>query len=314
MNPRLLGLHHVTATVDEAQPDLDFYTGILGLRLVKKTVNFDNQYVYHFYYADERGTPGTIMTTFPYHGHGVRRGIIGTGQVSSTAFSIPAGSAGFWGERIEQRGLRVIGESERFGDRVQTLLDPSGLVTDLVETSSDARPAFTGAGIGRESACRGIHSVSLSVRDWKPTLRLLADVLGLSVIGSEGERTRLIAGRDAAGCYVDLLHEPDGPEGINGLGTVHHVALAIGTPEEQIALREDLLERDFRVTEVRDRKYFRSIYFREPGGVLIEVATVGPGFAVDETLDALGTGLKLPDQFEEQRAEIEAQLAPVKLP
>jgi glyoxalase family protein len=304
----ILGLHHVTATVDRAQPDLDFCAGTLGLRLVKKTVNFDNHHVFHFYYGDERGTPGTIWTTFPYHGHNVRPGTIGAGQVTATGFSVPAGSLGLWEARLRERGLAVQEAPPRFGEGALLVADPSGLAIELVEAERDARAGWAGGGVDAGAALRGLHNVTLTVRTPAPTMQFLADVLGFRTVNETEGRTRLAAGGDDPGHWLDVVHGADAPAAVNGLGTVHHVALAIASTEDQLRLRQELLARGVHVTDVRDRQYFQSIYFREPGGVLLEVATVRPGFDVDEPLACLGQDLKLPPWEEPSRAEIEAGL------
>lgn len=312
MMTTLLGLHHVTATVDDAQADLDFCVGLLGLRLVKQTVNFDNQRVFHFYYGDQRGTPGSIWTTFPYRGQGVRVGTLGAGQVVSTAFSVPAASVNAWQHRLTDAGLDVV-TSRVFGQTHLATRDPSGLVLALVGTDDDARVPWRGGSVGAESAVRGLHSVTLAVRNPEPTLAFLQDVLGCTVGQHADGRTRVAIGRGGAGAQLDVREDVDGRPGLNGLGTVHHVALAIDGVDAQAALREDLVRRGVEVTPFKDRQYFRSIYFREPGGVLIEVATVSPGFTVDEPLERLGTELKLPPWQEDDRAEIEAGLPSVTL-
>jgi glyoxalase family protein len=308
----ILGLHHVTATVDEAQPDLDFCIGALGLRLVKKTVNFDNHHVYHFYYGNERGTPGTIWTTFPYHGRGVRIGTKGAGQVTVTSFSVPVGSLGFWRTRLRERGIRIRDVEPRFGEESVVADDPSGLAIELIGTDKDDRTAWTGAeDIAPAAAVRGLHSVSLTVRSREATQRVLTDLLGFEVVDEMAGRTRVSIKRGGPGKTLDIVESPDADAAINGLGTVHHVALAISTADEQLRLREELLQRGFQVTAVMDRQYFQSIYFREPGGVLLEVATMNPGFTVDEPLPCLGQDLKLPPWEEPNRPEIEAGLAKV---
>jgi glyoxalase family protein len=314
MTHRLLGLHHVTATVDQAQPDLDFCVAGLGLRLVKKTVNFDNHHVYHFYYGDERGTPGTLWTTFPYHARGVRVGTKGAGQVTATSFSVPAGSLDFWKDSLRERGRSVRDAEPRFGDESIVVTDPSGLAIELVANDRDARPAWLAHGMAPQHAVRGLHSVTMTIRSSDATLRFLSDVLGFQVAGEEAQRFRLSLNGGGPGRTIDVVHDPTAVPAENGLGTVHHVALAIGTPEEQLRLREDLVRLGYRVTNVMDRQYFQSIYFREPGGVLIEAATIRPGFDVDEPVARLGQGLKLPPWEEPNRAEIEAGLAKVVAP
>lgn len=307
----ILGLHHVTATVDEAQPDLDFCAGALGLRLVKKTVNFDNHHVYHFYYGDRHGTPGTIWTTFPYHGRGVRQGVHGAGQVTTTAFSVPAAALDAWTERLQARGITVTPAS-RFDEAAIVATDPSGLKMTLIASDRDRREPWLAAGLTADTAIRGLHSVTLTVRDPEPTVRFMGDVLGYEVAREDGDRIRVQVNGGGPGRQIDLHVSPDATPAVNGIGTVHHVAMAIADDELQQQLREALVARQHQVTPVMDRQYFKSIYFREPGGVLFEVATMQPGFAVDEPAASLGTALKLPPWEEPHRAAIELGLAPVR--
>jgi glyoxalase family protein len=308
----ILGLHHVTATVDDAQADLDFSAGALGLRLVKKTVNFDNHGVYHFYYGDERGAPGTIWTTFPYRGRGVVVGTKGAGQITVTSFSVPAGSLDFWKHHLRARGFAVSDAPPRFGEESLVVTDPSGLGIELVANDRDSRTPWITADVSDKAAVRGLHSVSLAVRDPKPTIELLRELLGFEVVNDMEGRTRVAVNGDAPGKTFDIVHAADAPQAKNGLGTVHHVAMAIASADEQLRLREELVRRGVQVTPVMDRQYFQSIYFREPGGVLLEVATTRPGFAIDEPVEQLGEGLKLPPWDEPNRAEIEAALPPVR--
>ena len=308
----ILGLHHVTATVDEAQPDLDFCLDALGLRLVKKTVNFDNHHVYHFYYGDERGTPGTIWTTFPYHGRGVRTGVKGAGQVTVTSFSVPADSLSFWTRHLMHHDIACAPAEPRFGDESIVVTDPSGLLIEMVATDRDRRTGWNGARIDPDYAIRGLHSVSLTVLDPDPTVAFMTELLGYSVIGEAATCIRLGVDGGGPGKQIDLIINRDAPAAMNGIGTVHHVAMAIGSAEEQLQVREGLIARGLQVTPVRDRQYFQSIYFREPGGVLIEIATRHPGFSVDEPLEQLGRALKLPPWEEPHRAEIERGLVTVR--
>ncbi len=310
MAPRILGLHHVTATVDEAQADLDFCIDLLGLRLVKKTVNFDNHNVYHFYYGNERGEPGTIWTTFPYKGYGVRVGMKGAGQVNATVFSVPVGSLESWRNRFRTAGIVTADIETHFGEPGIGFSDPSGLRFELVANDRDQRAPWTGVH-GEAESIRGLHSVTMMVRQAGPSIDFLTSTLGYDVIGQAGNRTRVAAGGETPGHFIDIVEDNDARTGVNGLGTVHHVAMAIGSDEEQIALQRALAAAGVGVTDVRDRTYFRSIYFREPGGVLFEVATVQPGFAIDEPLSALGRDLKLPEWEEPHRASIERNLVPV---
>ena len=302
----------MTATVDDAQDDLDFCLGGLGLRLVKKTVNFDNHHVYHFYYGDERGTPGTIWTTFPYKGHGVRVGSKGAGQVTVTSFSVPTGSLASWRVRLADRGVAVTDLPPRFGDPVIRFADRSGLAFELIATDRDGRAPWTVEGVAADAAIRGLHSVTLVVRDAAKTIDLMTRLLGYKVVDRLDSRFRLAVGGGGPGRTIDVAEHPDADLATNGLGTVHHVAMAIDTAEEQLAIREELIRYGCKVTEVRDRCYFTSIYFREPGGVLFEIATDDPGFTIDEPVTALGTDLKLPRFLEPRRKEIEAVLPPLK--
>lgn len=314
MQHPILGLHHVTATVDAAQDDLDFAAGALGLRLVKRTVNFDNRHVFHFYYGDEQGTPGTIWTTFPYHGRGVRTGVKGAGQVTATAFSVPAASLAHWEARLRERGIDVRRLETRFGEEALGAIDPSGLAIELVGSGGDARPGWAGTVDGAH-AVRGLHSVSLTVRAARGTVDFLSGVFGFERADEAEGRIRMVARRaPAAGASVDIVHRQDVEPAVNGLGTVHHVAFAISSEDEQRRLRSELIAMGVQVTEVMDRQYFRSIYFREPGGVLFEVATVAPGFTIDEALPCLGQGLKLPPWEEPNRAAIESGLPDIRVP
>ena len=308
----ILGLHHVTATVDHAQPDLDFCVETLGLRLVKKTVNFDNHHVYHFYYGDERGTPGTIWTTFPYHGRNVRVGTKGAGQVTTTSFSVPKDSLPFWATRLMDRGLVVTPAEPRFGEESIVATDPSGLLIELVTTDRDTREHWHGGGIASAFAIRGLHSVSMTVREADASVRFMSDLLGYTVLHESPDRVRVGVNGGGPGKQIDLLVSPDAPSAINGIGTVHHVAMAIADEDIQSQLRDELVARGVQVTPVMDRQYFKSIYFREPGGVLFEVATIQPGFEADETRRELGRALKLPPWEEVNRPAIEAGLAPVR--
>ncbi|MEX2526945.1 MAG: VOC family protein [Gemmatimonadota bacterium] len=311
MSLGIQGLHHVTATVSDAASDMAFYTGLLGLRLVKKTVNFDNPGVYHLYYGNGVGSPSTLMTTFPYAGQGVRPGVRGAGQITVTSFSVPSGSLPFWKERLESRRVPYRMPPLRFGAGALEVDDPSGLQIELREAGHDARPPWTGGGVPAEAAVRGIHSVALSVRKSEPSIRFVTALLGGRVVDMEGHRTLISLGKGGAGATLEILEDTEAPNGVNGLGTVHHVALSVPDAEAQLQAREKIGILVPSVTPVRDRQYFTSIYFREPGGILYEVATQGPGFLVDESLETLGQALQLPPWEEENRSAIEARLPPL---
>jgi glyoxalase family protein len=310
MQHPVLGLHHVTATVDDAQADLDFAAGALGLRLVKRTVNFDNHNVFHFYYGNERGLPGTIWTTFPYKGYGVRVGKHGAGQVTVTSFSVPKGSLDFWRTRLREQDAIIEERPAVFGEESIRVYDSSGLAFDLIATSRDDRTPWTGV-VTDDVAIRGLHGVTLTVRSPEGTLGLMTSLLGFKVIDEAEGRIRVGAASGGPGHTMDIVSDANAPVAVNGLGTVHHVAMAIATGDEQRRLQRELMQMGVMVTDIRDRCYFESIYFREPGGVLFEVATVQPGFLVDEQLDQLGRGLKLPPWEEGNRRMIEAGLPKV---
>jgi len=310
MAPHILGLHHVTATVDEAQADLDFCIDLLGMRMVKKTVNFDNHNVYHFYYGTEVGAPGTIWTTFPYKGYGVRDGVKGAGQVVTTAFSVPTGSLEFWRHRLKEKGVVVADIEAYFKEPAIAFNDPSGLRFELIANDADTREPWTSE-IGHKSAIRGLHSVTMLVKSAGSTVHFMTATLGYRILNKEGRRTRLATGGDTPGHLIDVVEDFSAHPAINGIGTVHHVAMAIGSAEEQTAIRDQLLAEGVGVTDIRDRQYFTSIYFREPGGVLFEIATMKPGFTVDEPKESLGKDLKLPPWEEPHRSSIEKNLAAV---
>lgn len=313
MSAPILSLHHVTATVTDAQQDLDFYADLLAMRLVKRTVNFDNHHVYHFYYGNEQGQPSTIMTTFPYGTMGVRPGIHGAGQITATAFTVPSDALPFWHDRLADRGVAAVHERSAFGAEGLRFRDPSGLVLRLVAAAADQRAPWLGAGVEERHAVSGVHGVTLTVKEPTQTASLLAGLLGFAIVEEDADTTRLAVSGDAPGHLVELVRATDAtPAAVNGLGTVHHVAFAIGSPDEQLAARDELIGHGYQVTEVRDRQYFRSIYFREPNGVLFEIATVPPGFTVDEQLPSLGQGLRLPPWEEPNRADIEAHLPGIR--
>jgi glyoxalase family protein len=314
MTPSILSLHHVTATVDDAQADLDFCLDALGLRLIKKTVNFDNHHVYHFYYGDECGTPGTIWTTFPYAQYGVPVGKKGAGQITVTSFSVPAESLDRWKTRLRARGVSVEDVEPRFGEESILVTDSSGLKFELVATNRDERTPWTPGGpdgVDADMAIRGIHSITMMVRSPVRTLEFMTGMLGYTVTNEIEGRIRVVVNGDLPGHTVDIAHDMNAKPAMNGLGTVHHMAMATSTDDDQLRIRQELIRWGCAVTEVRDRCYFKSIYFHEPGGVLFEVATLQPGFLVDEPLPELGRALKLPPWEERYRADIQAGLPAV---
>jgi len=307
MNTQVTGLHHITAIASDPRQNLDFYTRALGLRFVKKSVNQDDPGTYHLYYGDYAASPGTILTFFPWAG--LRRGRPGTGQAYATAFSVPAGSLPFWQERFTKLGVPQQAVEKRFADEVLPFADPDGLRLELVATSeTDARPAAPAKDVPAGFAIRGFHSSTLALVDAAATTQVLTDSMGYKLAGQSGHRARYTAGNGGPGTYVDLLTDPALPRGLNGAGTIHHVAFRVTDATTQVAARDTLLKDGLHVSPVIDRAYFKSIYYREPAGVLFEIATEGPGFAIDEPLDQLGTILGLPPHLEPHRAEIEAAL------
>jgi len=312
MDTLIKGLHHVTATVTDAQADLDFYVGLLGQRLVKKTINFDNPGVYHFYYGNESGQPGTIMTTFPYAGMGVRVGTKGAGQVDVTSFSVPASAIGFWRDRLMAAKVPHAAERSPFGEETLRFDDPSGLHIRLVGSANDDRAPWTCPDIPADKAILGIHSVAMPVRMPARSVELLVAMMDATKVGEAAGIERFaIGGAARPGAIVEVEAGGETPQGVNGLGTVHHVAFAVATSEDQLRMQCELRKMGLNVTDVMDRQYFTSIYFREPNGVLYEIATLPPGFAIDEPLAELGQALKLPPWEESRRGLIESRLPKV---
>lgn len=305
------GIHHVTAIAGNPQRNVDFYAGVLGLRMVKKTVNFDDPETYHLYYGDDGGNPGTIMTFFPWGD--ARRGRIGAGQLVTTSFSIPADSLGYWTERFVEAGIRFEKPRGRFGDTVLTFSDPDGLRVELV-AAQDTREGTADGTTPAGDSVRGFHHVTLTVEDAELTAKLMTETLGFRQTDEAEGRTRFAAGDGGAGDLVDVSGAAGFPRGAMGVGAVHHVAFRVPDDEAQLAVREEVAALGYDVTPVLDRNYFRSIYFREPGGVLFEIATDPPGFAVDEPLDELGTHLKLPPWLETRRGRLEEVLPPLHIP
>ena len=312
MSIKFAGIHHVTAIADDPQKNVDFYSGVLGLRLVKKTVNFDDPGSYHLYYGDAAGNPGTIMTFFSWPG--APRGRIGTGQVSATPFAIPEDSLGYWTERLVEHGVRFEQPEKRFDETVVVFEDPDGLAVELVaRLRGDGGEAWEESPVPAEHAIRGIPGVTLSERSTEVTTDLLTNLLGFEKVAEEDGRTRYLT-TSSGGNFADVLDRPDGPRGLTAVGTVHHVAWRAPDDETQEEWREEILHHGLHVTPILDRSYFHSIYFREPGGVLFEIATDPPGFTIDENKEHLGENLKLPPWLEKDREHIEQVLPPVRQP
>lgn len=299
---RSAGIHHITAIAGDPQRNLDFYTEALGLRLVKRTVNFDDPGSYHFYFGDNIGTPGTIMTFFPWPG--ARRGARGSGQVTTVSFAVPRNSMAFWKERL--RATHVIAEEieGRFGCNALRFLDPDGLQLELVASANEESSS--------ERAIRGFAAPTLEVRNPEKTEKLLTEILGFEFVAEENNRRRFRGSGSNASAEIDLVSSEAG-FGQIAAGTVHHIAFRAPDEDEQLKVREQLVARGLNVTPVIDRQYFHSIYFREPNGILFEIATDGPGFLIDEPPDALGETLKLPPIYESKRNEIERVLPAIHL-
>ena len=309
MKPLITGIHHVTAIASDAQKNIDFYTGFLGLRLVKKTVNFDAPEVYHFYYGDEEGNPGSILTFFPYSG--LINGRHGKGMLNTTTFSVPVSSINYWLQRFKKFNVEYKEPIERLdGETVVYFEDPDGLGLELVFNDKDKRPGYSNGNIPLENSVKGFYNVEIWEEGYERTAGLLTEQLDHKLIAEKGNRFRFAA-TDSPGNYIDILCSPDRLKGLAGSGTVHHIAFATPARETQLEVRMKIVKRMLNPTPVLDRNYFTSIYFREPGGVLFEVATSGPGFAIDEPKEHLGEALKLPTQFESRRKELENILPPI---
>jgi glyoxalase family protein len=305
------GLHHVTAIATDPQSNVDFYTRALGLRLVKQTVNFDAPDTYHLYYGDEQGSPSTLLTFFPWPT--VPKGQQGAGMTTATAFSVPETSLGWWQERLRTLGVDADAPRSRDEEEVLTFRDPDGLVIDLVASVGDHRSGWDGvAAIPDEHAVRGLHAITLSERQLDPSATMLTELLGMSLTGEENARSRFGMSDGGPGALVDVFSGVR-DRGLQAGGTVHHVAFRAPDLETMTAWQQELISRGVQVTQILDRQYFKSIYFREPGGVLFEIATDAPGFAVDEPLLELGRHLKLPPWLEPNREQIAAALPRLEL-
>ena len=306
----LLGLHHITAMASDPRANFEFYTRVLGLRFVKKSVNQDDPGTYHLYYGDATGSPGSALTFFPWPG--LRRGRPGHGQAYATAFSVPAGSLPFWQARLAKLGVATEPIVTRFGDQVLTTFDPDGLRLELVATAeADARIPATAQDIPAEFRIRGFHSSTLGLTNADATADVLTKTMGYRFVAKEDSRARYTVSAGGPGTYVDLLTDPKLPRGLNGAGTIHHVAFRTPTDATQTDAHAAIGRSGLNISPVIDRAYFKSIYYREPAGVLFEIATDQPGFAIDEPVESLGTKLGLPPHLEPYRAQIEAALPPL---
>ncbi len=308
-----MGIHHVTAIAGDPQRNLDFYAGVLGLRLVKLTVNFDDPGSYHLYYGDEIGRPGSILTFFPWPGG--MRGRQGAGQIVTVGFAVPPAALGFWIERLISHGIKYEGPTRQFDEQVLAFNDPDGLRIELVATASalGIEPWSDGP-VAAEQAIRGLHGTTIWEDGDSGTGEFLNQVTGMVSVGEDGGLLRYAAEGSGPGVVVNLRRASGFWRGTGGVGTVHHMALRAASDEAQLAKRAEIESRGLDITPVIDRQYFRSVYFREPGGVLFEIATDGPGFTIDEPVSELGTHLKLPPMYEPNRERIERVLPPLRLP
>lgn len=307
MENKVLGIHHVTAIAGNAKRNYDFYTKVLGLRFIKKTVNFDDPNTYHFYYGNETGAPGTILTFFPWEG--IQTGRRGSRQVTEIGYSVPAGSLEFWQQRLEKHNIIYNKVAEKFGEQYLTFLDPDGLKFELtVAKNGDSRPAWTTTEIAEEQAIKGFHNVTITSNKIEKTAEVLTDILGFRLQETVVNRSRFVSETVQEAGIVDLVEAPGEMAGHVAGGSVHHVAFRVKDEQTLMQYRDRIVAMGLHITEKIDRNYFYSLYFREPGGVLFEIATDNPGFTVDEPLNELGTHLMLPPQYESNRAQIEGVL------
>lgn len=311
MENTILGLHHITAIAGDAKRNFNFYANILGLRFIKKTVNFDDPGTYHFYFGDEIGSAGTILTFFPW-GEGIPQGRRGSGMATEIGYSVPKGSLEFWVERFEKHNVIYNKPTERFGERYLTFLDPDGLKLELIESNTpDNRKPWETDEVKADVATRGFHNVTITLNDISGTAGVLTEVFGYKLVSTESNRYRYATDAVDNAAIVDLVELKDEKRGHVANGTVHHVAFRVKDDETLMHFRDKIAAHGLSITPQIDRNYFHSLYFREPGGVLFEIATDNPGFMVDETLEELGKNLKLPAQYESRREDIEAHLVPI---
>lgn len=304
---KILGLHHITAIASDAQRNYDFYTKTLGFRLVKKTINFDDPETYHFYFGNKTGTPGTVLTFFPWEG--ISQGRNGAGMATEIGYSVPKGSLDFWKGRFEKLNIRYVDNEETFGEKQLSFRDPDGLQLKLIETKHhDERKGWVTDEINADVAIKGFHSVTLTLNDIKATAEILTDLFGYKQVDKDSNLYRYQTDSVNNAAIVDLLEMPEAQRGINAGGTNHHVAFRVKDEADLMKMREKISAKGLQITGKIDRDYFFSLYFREPGGVLFEIATDNPGFAIDETVENLGTSLQLPSQHEPMRARIEKVL------
>ncbi|AOZ93074.1 ring-cleaving dioxygenase [Paenibacillus crassostreae] len=305
---KMMGIHHITAIVGHPQENVDFYAGVLGLRLVKKTINFDDPGTYHLYFGDQGGKPGTIITFFPWAG--ARQGRIGDGQVGVTSYVVPVGAMKFWEDRLKEYQVSTT-RLERFGEQYLIFDDPHGLHLEIVEREEGAKNEWTFGKVTADVAIKGFGGATLLSTQPDKTAELLEKVMGLELVGQEGDLIRFRSTSDI-GNVIDLKLTSSG-RGQMGVGMVHHIAWRAKDDEDQLAWREHIASQGYGVTPVKDRNYFNAIYFKEQGDILFEIATDPPGFVHDESLETMGEQLMLPSQYEEYRARLEQELIPIEV-
>ena len=311
MENKILGLHHITAIAGDAKRNFNFYSNILGLRFIKKTVNFDDPGTYHFYFGDEVGSAGTILTFFPW-GEGIQQGRKGSGMATEIGYSVPKGSLDFWQKRFEKYNVIYNKPAEKFGEKYLTFLDPDGLKLELIESKTDDnRKPWETDEVKADVATRGFHNITLTLNSIKATAAILTEIFGYKLIEQDVNRYRYATDAVENAAIVDLVELPEEKRGLGANGTVHHVAFRVQNDEILMHFREKIEDYGLSITPQIDRNYFHSLYFREPGGVLFEIATENPGFMVDESLEELGKNLKLPAQYESDRAAIETRLVKI---
>lgn len=307
MNYHINGIHHITAIAGDAQKNYDFYVKILGLRFIKKTVNFDDPHTYHLYYGDEEGNPGTILTFFPWNETSAK-GRKGNGQITTISFSIIPQAVEYWVKRLNDLGIQTTGPFNRFDETVILFSDHDDFELELVASSGEKRNGWENGDVPKDFSIRGFYGVTVSLDEYSATEKMLVNLMGFKKLIQENNRIRFESHSGGPGTYYDILHLRDGISGRMGVGAVHHIAWRTPDDATQLAARETLVSNNLQVTPVVDRNYFHSIYFREPGNVLFEVATDPPGFTVDETFENLGKDLKLPAWYEKDREQIETIL------
>jgi glyoxalase family protein len=315
--PQMPGIHHISAICGDPQRNLDFYSGMLGLRLVKRTVNFDDPGTYHLYYGDGLGSPGTIMTFFAWILPPMVQAYArqGTGQITATPFRIPAASLDYWTDRLAAAAVAFDGPETRFGEPVISLRDPDRLPIELIARDAGTpRAPWTAGPVPVEHAITGVAGATLCLDGYERTARVLTETMGFREMGAEGSRFRFAVGVKADAAMIDLHCQPEGDPGRMGIGAVHHIAWRTPSPDTQQQWRRILADAGLDVTPVLDRNYFESVYYREPGGILFEIATDLPGFTVDEPAEELGTHLQLPPWLEARRTRLEARLPELRLP